>query len=114
MKQILSGGFLCLGAMIVGGLKIAGVGGPSSGTAYSSGSNDGFWIGTGIGFVMGLGMIAQGVIARKKTNADENAQTLAERLSTIELSRFNVAVIMLILFFVTMAGLVLFYPGFGQ
>ena len=114
MKQIWIGTYLFFGAILASIIRLSGLRPPTSNTAYSRGSDHGYWIGTGIGIVIGLGMIAQGVIARKKDRGDSEAKSLIERLSAMEISNTTYAIIIVVLTILLLICLKLFYPGFGQ
>lgn len=53
--------YLVVGPIIVSVARLAGLGPPSSNTAYSEGGEIVYWIGTAISIVIGIVLIVQGL-----------------------------------------------------
>ena len=103
VKQVMWGAFFVIGALLAGGLRIAGIRPTGSNTSYSRGSDEGFWIGTGVGIIVGLSLIAKGLIARKADSKSDDNRLLVERLSTIEISNTTYAIVLIIVAIVAMS-----------
>lgn len=55
------GVFLVVGAILVSAARLAGLRPPASNTSIGQGGEFGYWIGTGIGILLGIALIAKGL-----------------------------------------------------
>lgn len=65
--------FLVAGAVLTSAARLAGLKPPSSDTAYSHGSDAGYWIGTAIGILVGIVLIVRGFTANDDGNKDKDS-----------------------------------------